>query len=106
MLEQKIADLTDSICMLIERLDRIWQQTEEVAPKAQVPEKAAEPDAPAPEGPSTEELEDLCLSIVRDKPGLTPKIKSVIKNFGGELIKDCPKHKLPALKEEIMELAA
>ena len=115
MLEERINTLIQSIDCLTVALERLWKARDEIkgvpAPaksafEKEVEEKAKPETATASETPSTKELEDLCLSIVKDKPGITPKIKSTIKNFGGELIKDCPIEKLPKLKEEIMELAA
>jgi hypothetical protein len=122
MLEQKIESLTSTIEKLIGVLERQGISLEIVNPPTQgkavtlvghevesdetVPFPPAEDPAPeAPKALSHEDLQDLCLSIVRGKKANKAQIKDIVAEFGGAaLVKEVPTADLPALKAKLESL--
>jgi hypothetical protein len=122
MLEQKIESLTSTIEKLIGVLERQGISLEIVNPpqhgelvtlvgheiesEEKVPFPPAEdPAQEAPKALSHEDLQDLCLSIVRGKKATKAQIKDIVAEFGGaSLVKEVPTADLPALKNKLEAL--
>jgi len=101
MLEERIAQLNSSIIELIAVISNYGESkpVSEVPPEIEIEIEAEEPKS---ESPGTEidlqDLNKLCLGLVRENPKNKTKIKKIISNFGGELIKDVPVANLADLK--------
>jgi hypothetical protein len=117
MLEQKIDKLNETIERLIVALNQFPHQPNySVEPAAlvghkieseeQVPTPSAE--YPEPEEPKPlirEDLQDLCLQIVRSKKATKAQIKDIVAEFGGaSLVKEVATADLPALKAKLEAL--
>lgn len=113
MLEERIDVLIQSIDVLNVQLQRLWDAKDDIRAEAPKPkaEKQKKKKTKKPTKkettPTVEEVEGLCLDIIREKgKGMKKKIQNTIKAHGGELIADCPIENLPALKTALEGLAA
>ena len=97
-LEAKIETLTAAIVDLTDRLTAI-----ESSP---VDSAKTEEEVPAtPEQSITrEEIQSMCLAIVRDDRNKKTAIKKTLSTFGATLVKDVPADKLSDLKTELEAL--
>ncbi|MDX1486600.1 MAG: hypothetical protein R3268_00260 [Acidiferrobacterales bacterium] len=118
MLEQKIQDLTAQVETLTKAVEALTGAMQgQVAPSQ--PQAASEPVAeqPAPEpdpapsqeatqdGPKREDLQDLCMTIVRSDRSKRGAVKAAIAQFdGAETLKDVPEDKLGELKAALEAL--
>jgi hypothetical protein len=118
MLEQKIEELTNAVLLLTQVMsavhaDKISEFND--APKAETPApapKAEKKPAPTPkvEAPAFEvvtmdELQTLCMTIVREDRSKRDAVKATIAEFGdAKTLKDVPVNDLPALKAKLVAL--
>jgi hypothetical protein len=114
MIEEKMERMILSMNALTEALNNIASAAN--ASVKQAPESESKPTPkpepesvvavkPAPERPITiNDLQDVCLAMVRKNKNLKPKIGEVIKSFGGTLLKDISKDKYPAIMEALKSL--
>lgn len=103
MLEQKIEelnknvkDLADIILFFTEQLRDRWTQISDVPP---VPKE--ETTTQADNTITPEELQSMCLALVRNKKSNKAQIKTIMEDLGASLIKDLPPEKLPILKQRL-----
>lgn len=114
-LESKIEKLTAAVESLTERLHSMEAMVA-IPPSAPAP---SEPPAPTP--PTGEQLEQaakeevakaepeitheqvqqLCLKIVRDDRSKKPKLKEILGEYGANLVQDVPADKLAELKQKL-----
>jgi hypothetical protein len=113
MIEQKIddlnknlKDLTDVVLFFTELLRDKWNETTTTGIPAPEP-PAPEPTTPDPstDTPDPNDLQALCLKIVRADKNKGKEIKAILAELGGALIKDLPAGKLPILKERLEALS-
>lgn len=116
-LESKIEKLTAAVESLTERLHSMEAMVA-IPPSAPAP---SEPEAPTPTPPTGELLEQaakeealkaepeitheqvqqLCLKIVRDDRSKKPKLKEILGEYGANLVQDVPSDKLAELKQKL-----
>ena len=88
MLEQEITLLREEITLLREALQAFGQtlnQPKAEAPKAEAP-KAEAPKAEAPKGPVMDDLQELCMQIVRADRSKKDAVKNTIAKYGAETL--------------------
>jgi hypothetical protein len=113
MLEEKIAELTEAVIGLTDRLDRLWDQghaseAKKVAESTKEPEKSEK--APAEETKTPEhtitapELTKIALEAVRIDKSLKDKIKALVRSYGAELIQDVDPRRYPELKKGLLNI--
>lgn len=112
-LEAKIEKLTNAVESLTERLhsmealvaippsepqapnrDDLEQAAKEESAKAK-PEQKSEPAV------THEQVQQLCLKIVRDDRSKKPTLKQILGEYGASLVQDVPEEKLPELKAKL-----
>jgi len=111
MLEEKITQLNSSIIELtavlinfaeISQLPKTTEpknnKAETAKPKTKKKETPPDPKPDTKKTPDRDAIQDFCLKLVRLDSKNGAKIKKLIKDHGGELIKDVPDDKLAALK--------
>ena len=93
MLEQEITLLREEITLLREALQAFGQtlnQPKAEAPKAEAPKaeapKAEAPKAEAPKGPVMDDLQELCMQIVRADRSKKDAVKNTIAKYGAETL--------------------
>ena len=98
MLEQEITLLREEITLLREALQAFGQtlnQPKAEAPKAEAPKaeapkaeapKAEAPKAEAPKGPVMDDLQELCMQIVRADRSKKDAVKATIAKYGAETL--------------------
>ena len=93
MLEQEITLLREEITLLREALQAFGQtlnQPKAEAPKAEAPKaeapKAEVPKAEAPKGPVMDDLQELCMQIVRADRSKKDAVKNTIAKYGAETL--------------------
>ena len=110
-LESKIEKLTAAVESLTERLHSMEAMVA-IPPSAPAP---SEPEAPAATPPTGEQLEQpksqpdvsheevqqLCLKIVREDRSKKPKLKEILGQYGASLVQDVPQEKLVELKAKL-----
>ena len=97
-LEAKIETLTAAIVDLTDRLTAIESSPVDSA-------KTGEEAPATPEQSITrEEIQSMCLAIVRDDRNKKTAIKKTLSTFGATLVKDVPADKLSDLKTELEAL--
>jgi len=109
-LEAKIEKLTAAVESLTERLHSMEAMV------AIPPSAPAEPSAPsrddleaaAKEGQAKsepqvthEQVQQLCLKIVREDRSKKPKLKEILGQYGASLVQDVPQEKLAELKAKL-----
>lgn len=117
MLEQKINDLTDAINALTQQLTLInsagvkpstVEPTEPTAPATKSPKPVKtlkEEPAPAQVTTKHEDVQELCLELMRFDRSLKPDVQKCIASFGGaQKLQDVPPADLPALKAKLEAL--
>ena len=88
MLEQEITLLREEVRALREALQAFAQtlnQPKAEAPKAEAP-KAEAPKAEAPKGPVMDDLQELCMQIVRADRSKKDAVKATIAKYGAETL--------------------
>lgn len=104
MLEERITQLNSSIIELTAALINFVEisQLPKATTKPKTETKKTEtPPEPVPdstEDVDREKLQDFCLTLVRKDPKNKENIKKVIKEYGGDILKDVSDNNLPALK--------
>ena len=83
MLEQEITLLREEITLLREALQAFGQTLNQ--PKAEAP-KAEAPKAEAPKGPVMDDLQELCMQIVRADRSKKDAVKNTIAKYGAETL--------------------
>ena len=105
MLEEKIAQLIQSIDILNVNLERLWEQKETI--RGEVPKVEEEPKPEIEETgklgkPIThDELHNLCLAIVRKTPTAKKKIQKILSN---RLVKELPEDELETIKAKLEKI--
>lgn len=104
-LEAKIEALTKAVEALTAAMEKgpIAAQPTIEADPAERP--ASVESKPEPEQPGREELQDLCMTIVRSDRSKRDAVKEAIGSFGGaETLKEVPEKDLGALKAKLESL--
>ena len=83
MLEQEITLLREEVRALREALQTFTQTLSQ--PKAEAP-KAEAPKAEAPKGPVMDDLQELCMQIVRADRSKKDAVKNTIAKYGAETL--------------------
>ena len=121
MLEQEITLLREEIALLREALQAFGQTlnqpTPQVtkaeapkveAPKAEAPKaeapKAEAPKAEAPKEPVMDDLQELCMQIVRADRSKKDAVKNTIAKYGAETLMGVAAADYPALFADLKEL--
>ena len=109
MLEERITQLNSSIIELtaalinfveISQLPKATTKPKTETKKTETKKKET-PPKPVPdstEDVDREKLQNFCLTLVRKDPKNKENIKKVIKEYGGDVLKDVSDNNLPALK--------
>lgn len=113
-LEAKIEKLTAAVESLTERLhsmeamvaippsDPAPSEPESPAPKREQLAQAAKEEAEKAEPEIThEQVQQLCLKIVRGDRSKKPKLKEILGEYGANLVQDVPADKLAELKQKL-----
>ena len=95
MIEDKIDKLIAAIETLTENLSK--------GVKAEDTKKEKPAEEPA-ENVTLGQLQDMCLAIVRKDRKKKEKIKEIIADHGGELLKDIDEAQLPSVKKALEAL--
>ena len=101
MLEQEITLLREEITLLREALQAFGQTLN--LPKAEVP-KAEVPKAEAPKGPVMDDLQELCMQIVRADRSKKDAVKATIAKYGAETLVGVAASDYPALFADLKAL--
>ena len=117
MLEQEITLLREEITLLREALQAFGQTlnqqptpqvTKAEAPKAEAPKaeapKAETPKAEAPKGPVMDDLQELCMQIVRADRSKKDAVKNTIAKYGAETLVGVAASDYPALFADLKAL--
>ena len=111
MLEQEITLLREEIALLREALQAFTQtlnQPKAEAPKAEAPKaeapKAEAPKAEAPKGPVMDDLQELCMQIVRADRSKKDAVKNTIAKYGAETLVGVAAADYPALFADLKAL--
>ena len=116
MLEQEITLLREEITLLREALQAFGQTltqptpqvTKAEAPKAEAPKaeapKAEAPKAEAPKGPVMDDLQELCMQIVRADRSKKDAVKNTIAKYGAETLVGVAASDYPALFADLKAL--
>ena len=97
MLENQIKDLTEAI----NSLTAVLASNSPVGKR-----KAAPAEEEKKEVVTLDQLQDMCLEIVRKDRSLKEKIGEILANHGGKLLKNIDETKLPSVKRALEELGA
>lgn len=109
-LEAKIEKLISAVESLTERLHSMEAMVvippsapvEPPAPSRDDLEQAAKEEQAKSEPDVThEEVQQLCLKIVRDDRSKKPKLKEILGQYGASLVQDVPQEKLVELKAKL-----
>ena len=111
MLEQEITLLREEITLLrealqafIKTLNQPTPETPKVeAPKAETP-KVETPKAEAPKGPVMDDLQELCMQIVRADRSKKDAVKNTIAKYGAETLVGVAAADYPALFADLKAL--
>ena len=106
MLEQEITLLREEVRALREALQTFAQtltQPKAEAPKAEAP-KAEAPKAEAPKGPVMDDLQELCMQIVRADRSKKDAVKNTIAKYGAETLVGVAASDYPALFADLKAL--
>ena len=101
MLEQEITLLREEITLLREALQAFVQTLNQ--PKAEAP-KAETPKAEAPKGPVMDDLQELCMQIVRADRSKKDAVKNTIAKYGAETLVGVATSDYPALFADLKAL--
>ena len=121
MLEQKINDLTDAINALTQRLTLMGTADASPSPSTVEPTQPVEPVEPAPaqkspkpaKAPKEEpapaqvtikhdDVQEICLELMRFDRSLKPDVQKCIASFGGaQKLQDVSQADLPSLKAKL-----
>ena len=111
MLEQEITLLREEVRALREALQTFAQtltQPKAEAPKAEAPKaeapKAEAPKAEAPKGPVMDDLQELCMQIVRADRSKKDAVKNTIAKYGAETLVGVAASDYPALFADLKAL--
>lgn len=116
MLEQKINDLTDAITALTQQLTLMGAAPASASALEPAPEPEAPKVAKGAKGTKVlkkepdhelkpEDLQDLCLALMRFDRSLKPDVQKCIAHFNGATkLQDVPLADLPALKAKLEAL--
>ena len=111
MLEQEITLLREEVRALREALQTFAQtlnQPKAEAPKAEAPKaeapKAEAPKAEAPKGPVMDDLQELCMQIVRADRSKKDAVKNTIAKYGAETLVGVATSDYPALFADLKAL--
>lgn len=119
MLEQKINDLTDAINALTQQLTLMGAAPAAAPAPAPTPPSAPEPEHKAPKaakaakvskeepdhGLKHEDVQNLCLDLMRFDRSLKPDVLKCIASFNNaQLLQEVPLADLPALKAKLEAL--
>ena len=109
-LKEEVALLRETIRVLIYAMGHNGQAPAipiEAADKVELP-NVEDKDAPvfpdAESAVSADEVQTLCMTIVRKDRTKKTKVKELIAEFGASLVKDVPVNKLPELKSKLEAL--
>lgn len=97
MLEQEITLLREEITLLREAL-QAFTQTLNQQPKAEAPK------AEAPKGPVMDDLQELCMQIVRADRSKKDAVKATIAKYGAETLVGVAAADYPALFADLKAL--
>ena len=106
MLEQEITLLREEIALLREALQAFTQtlnQPKAEAPRAEAP-KAETPKAETPKGPVMDDLQELCMQIVRADRSKKDAVKNTIAKYGAETLVGVAAADYPALFADLKAL--
>ena len=106
MLEQEITLLREEVRALREALQTFAQtlnQPKAETPKAEAP-KAETPKAEAPKGPVMDDLQELCMQIVRADRSKKDAVKNTIAKYGAETLVGVAATDYPALFADLKAL--
>ena len=111
MLEQEITLLREEIALLREALQAFTQtlnQPKAETPKAETPKaeapKAEAPKAEAPKGPGMDDLQELCMQIVRADRSKKDAVKNTIAKYGAKTLVGVAAADYPALFADLKAL--
>jgi hypothetical protein len=111
MLEQEITLLREEVRALREALQTFAQtlnQPKAESPKAESPKaeapKAEAPKAEAPKGPVMDDLQELCMQIVRADRSKKDAVKNTIAKYGAETLVGVAAADYPALFADLKAL--
>ena len=111
MLEQEITLLREEVRALREALQTFAQTLslpKAEAPKAEAPKaeapKAEAPKAEAPKGPVMDDLQELCMQIVRADRSKKDAVKNAIAKYGAETLVGVATSDYPALFADLKAL--
>ena len=111
MLEQEITLLREEVRALREALQTFAQTLnlpKAEAPKAEAPKaeapKAEAPKAEAPKGPVMDDLQELCMQIVRADRSKKDAVKATISKYGAETLVGVATSDYPALFADLKAL--
>jgi hypothetical protein len=103
-IEKEISELRAAIVALTEQLRAAPVAQAETKPKA---EKKVEPKPKAEkkaDQPTAQELQALCLALVRDQPQMKAKVKETVNAFGASTITKIDASKYADLKDALTAL--
>ena len=101
MLEQEITLLREEVRALREALQTFAQTLN--LPKAEAP-KAEAPKAEAPKGPVMDDLQELCMQIVRADRSKKDAVKNTLAKYGAETLVGVATSDYPALFADLKAL--
>lgn len=109
MLETEIKELKNEIRDLRLVINNLFLHlnggSDTMPTQAQSEQAEAEAPQPAePSGPTHEDLQAMCLEMVRNNRSLKTQIKDVIGKYGANVMADVPANKLPDVKAELEAL--
>lgn len=116
MLEDKIERLTEvmeRVCQLLEggspafpksREEIDAEQTAAEVAEELAQEKAEPEKAEVPKGVTHQDLQDMCMVMVREDRSLKASIKTALADFGATVLTDVPEDKLADLKTKLEAL--
>lgn len=110
MLETEIKTLNATILRLIEVLEGEKATLANEQLNADIEEAVAEavaelPKAETPKTVRREDLQAMCLGMVREDRSLKTKIKDTLAEYGANVMADVPEDKLAELKGKLEKLA-
>ena len=108
-LKEEVALLRETIQVLISAMGHNGQAPAMPAEAGDAGDAAEDTAAPVSSGaePATttaDEVQTLCMTIVRKDRSKKTKVKELIAEFGAPLVKDVPADKLPELKAKLEAL--